>query len=48
MCNSNFSTAFGLRGPRTANPQPPYLIERIDFAVLQGKISIPGADRMCN
>ena len=45
MCNSNFNTAFGLGGPRSANPQPLYLIERIDFAVLQGKTSILGADQ---
>jgi hypothetical protein len=35
MCNSNFSTAFGLGRQLTANLGLCYLIERIDFILLQ-------------
>ena len=43
MCNSNFSTAFGLERLLTANLGLCYLIERIDFTLLQAKLSTSGA-----
>jgi hypothetical protein len=42
MCNSNSSTAFGLRRLLTASPGLLYLIERIDFILLQGKDTTSG------
>ncbi len=44
MCNSNFSTASGLELLLTANLGLRYLIERIDFILLQGKLSRSGAN----
>ena len=44
MCNSNFSTAFGLERPLTANPERRYSIERIDFILLQRELRSRAAE----